>query len=110
MVNHKLWGGRFEASLEGWVEEFGASIGFDYRLAPYDLQGSLAHVKMLGQTGIIAPRKQLLFRQVWKSCWRVMRLERLSLMCVMRYHMNMEALLTEEIGPVAGKLLYGSLS
>ena len=57
MANHKLWGGRFEASLEGWVEEFGASIGFDYRLAPYDLQGSLAHVKMLGQTGIIAPEE-----------------------------------------------------
>ena len=53
MANHKLWGGRFEASLEDWVEEFGASIGFDYRLAPYDLQGSLAHVKMLGQTGIL---------------------------------------------------------
>ena len=53
MTNHKLWGGRFEAALEDWVEEFGASIGFDYRLAPYDLKGSLAHVKMLGQTGIL---------------------------------------------------------
>ena len=42
MANHKLWGGRFEASLEGWVEDFGASIGFDYRLAPYDLQESLS--------------------------------------------------------------------
>ena len=27
MTNHKLWGGRFEAALEDWVEEFGASIG-----------------------------------------------------------------------------------
>lgn len=34
--NHKLWGGRFESSLEKWVEEFGASISFDQKLAPYD--------------------------------------------------------------------------
>ena len=85
MANHKLWGGRFEASLEGWVEEFGASIGFDYRLAPYDLQGSLAHVKMLGQTGIIAPEEAAAIQtQAWKSCWHVMSLENLSLMCVMK--------------------------
>ena len=32
MTNHKLWGGRFEAALEDWVEKFGASIGFDYSL------------------------------------------------------------------------------
>ena len=57
MANHKLWGGRFEGSLEAWVEEFGASIGFDYRLAPYDLRGSLAHVQMLGETGVIAPEE-----------------------------------------------------
>ena len=81
MANHKLWGGRFEASLEGWVEEFGASIGFDYRLAPYDLEGSLAHVKMLGQTGIIAPEEAVAIqtgleyggssdRGDWASSWQ----------------------------------------
>ena len=48
MANHKLWGGRFEASLEGWVEEFGASIGFDYRLAPYDLAGQLSPCQNAG--------------------------------------------------------------
>ena len=49
----KLWGGRFEASLDKQTEEFGASIKFEQRLAPFDLKGSLAHVKMLGETGII---------------------------------------------------------
>ncbi|MDU3960811.1 MAG: argininosuccinate lyase, partial [Lactococcus lactis] len=48
----KLWGGRFEASLDKQTEEFGASIKFEQRLAPFDLRGSLAHVKMLGETGI----------------------------------------------------------
>ena len=36
--NHKLWGGRFEASLEKWVEEFGASISFDQKMAQYDIE------------------------------------------------------------------------
>ena len=51
--NHKLWGGRFEAGLEKWVEEFGASISFDQKMAEFDLKGSIAHVIMLGETGII---------------------------------------------------------
>ena len=54
MEAKKLWGGRFEASLEEWVEEFGASIRFDQKLAKYDIQGSLAHVQMLGATGVIS--------------------------------------------------------
>jgi len=105
MANHKLWGGRFEASLEGWVEEFGASIGFDYRLAPYDLEGSLAHVKMLGQTGIIAPEEAAAIQAGLEKL--LARYESGELEFDVRnedIHMNMEALLTEEIGPVAGKL------
>ncbi|MBS6245185.1 MAG: argininosuccinate lyase [Streptococcus sp.] len=105
MANHKLWGGRFEASLEGWVEEFGASIGFDYRLAPYDLQGSLAHVKMLGQTAIIAPEEAAAIQAGLEKL--LARYESGELEFDVRnedIHMNMEALLTEEIGPVAGKL------
>ncbi len=36
-----------------WVDAFGASISFDQQMAKEDLEGSLAHVKMLGKTGII---------------------------------------------------------
>ena len=50
--NTKLWGGRFEGTVEDWVERFGASISFDQKLAKFDVIGSLAHVQMLGQTGI----------------------------------------------------------
>lgn len=38
----KLWGGRFTKSAEKWVDEFGASIGFDQKLVYQDIQGSLA--------------------------------------------------------------------
>lgn len=72
--NHKLWGGRFEASLEKWVEEFGASISFDQKMAEFDLKGSIAHVTMLGETGIIAQEEALQINRAWKSFWRNIRL------------------------------------
>ena len=100
MANHKLWGGRFEASLEVWVEEFGASIGFDYRLAPYDLQGSLAHVKMLGQTGIIAPEEAAAIQAGLEKL--LVRYQAGELEFDVRnedIHMNIEARLAELIGP-----------
>ncbi len=105
MANHKLWGGRFEGSLEAWVEEFGASIGFDYRLAPYDLRGSLAHVQMLDETGVIAPEEA---KAIQKGLEELLADYEAGLIefdvTNEDIHMNMEALLTEEIGPVAGKL------
>ena len=54
MSTEKLWGGRFTQKAAHWVDEFGASIPFDQELADEDLQGSLAHVKMLKQTGILS--------------------------------------------------------
>lgn len=52
-MTDKLWGGRFTEKAAHWVDAFGASIGFDQQMAKEDLEGSLAHVKMLGKTGII---------------------------------------------------------
>ncbi len=50
----KLWGGRFEAPADELVEALGESVSFDARLAPWDIQGSVAHARMLGQQGIIS--------------------------------------------------------
>ena len=50
----KLWGGRFTEKSDTWLNNFGASIFFDYQLAEEDIEGSLAHVKMLGKTQIIS--------------------------------------------------------
>ena len=105
MANHKLWGGRFEGSLEAWIEEFGASIGFDYRLAPYDLRGSLAHVQMLGETGVITSEEA---KAIQKGLEELLADYEAGLIefdvTNEDIHMNMEALLTEKIGPIAGKL------
>jgi argininosuccinate lyase len=49
----KLWGGRFEGSTDGLLDELGESVSFDARLAPWDIRASIAHAKMLGTQKII---------------------------------------------------------
>lgn len=53
-MTDKLWGGRFTAKAAAWVDRFGASISFDQLMASEDLEGSLAHVKMIKKQEIIA--------------------------------------------------------
>lgn len=49
----KLWGGRFKKGTNDLVNDFNSSISVDSRMFKEDIQGSLAHVKMLGKQGII---------------------------------------------------------
>ncbi|MBR0091323.1 MAG: argininosuccinate lyase [Lachnospiraceae bacterium] len=49
----QLWGGRFEGKTDDAVWAFNASIGFDIRLLDVDIEGSIAHAKMLGKQQII---------------------------------------------------------
>ncbi len=51
--SEKLWGGRYSHEIDSFVDEMNASIPFDWILYPYDIQGSIAHVKMLARQGII---------------------------------------------------------
>src|SRR5512146_1849983 len=54
MSKKKLWSGRFAEPVDELVKRFTASVSFDRRLAPYDIEGSLAHARMLAARGIIA--------------------------------------------------------
>ncbi|QQE80672.1 argininosuccinate lyase [Alicyclobacillus sp. SO9] len=104
----KLWGGRFSQDTNELVEQYTASIAFDKRLAEVDIRGSIAHAKMLGTTGIIAEVDANLLVtglneirhdvEADKIEWRVEDED---------IHMNVERLLHERIGPVAGKLHTG---
>lgn len=47
------WSGRFDEPVSELVQRYTASVGFDRRLAEYDIQGSLAHARMLSGAGII---------------------------------------------------------
>lgn len=52
----KLWGTRFEKSIDASVHRFTSSIEYDKKLAKHDIEGSIAHAKMLGKTRIIPKR------------------------------------------------------
>ena len=51
------WSDRFEQGLHPAIERFNASIGFDIALLQEDLDGSIAHARMLGRCGVITPEE-----------------------------------------------------
>lgn len=96
---------RFQSGLEQHAAAFTASVGFDWRLLPYDIEGSLAHVAMLAEVGVVtAEERERIVEglntvlQEWREGRLAPRLEWEDV------HMNVEGRLAELIGPVAGKL------
>jgi argininosuccinate lyase len=49
----KPWSGRFAEPATGLVQRFTASVAFDRRLAPFDIEASAAHARMLAAVGVI---------------------------------------------------------
>lgn len=104
-MTDKLWGGRFTAKAAKWVDTFGASISFDQQMAKEDLTASIAHVKMLGAQAIIPKADAATIEAGLKTL--MTKLENGELHFTVEnedIHLNMESLLTDLIGPVAGKL------
>lgn len=99
----KLWGGRFTESASAQAEAFGASITFDQKLASVDLKGSLAHAQMLFEQGILAQDEWTQIEQGLKQLETTLA-DHVYTLADEDIHMNLERLLTEQIGPVAVKL------
>ena len=53
----QLWGGRFTKETDKLVYNFNASISFDQKFYKEDINGSMAHVKMLGKVGILTEQE-----------------------------------------------------
>lgn len=104
----KLWGGRFEKSTEGLVEDFHSSIRFDQRLYKQDIQGSIAHARMLGKVGIISETEANQLIQGLVGILEDVQAGNVEFeIGAEDIHMNVEKLLTERIGPVGKKLHTG---
>ncbi|MCT3049220.1 argininosuccinate lyase [Leuconostoc mesenteroides] len=104
-MSDKLWGGRFTAKAAEWVDEFGASIHFDQKMAAEDIEGSIAHAKMLGKQGIISPEESEKIVAGLKIINEELIAGKIEFDVKNEdIHMNIESLLTEKIGPLAGKL------
>ncbi len=101
----KPWAGRFTEATNKLVEEFTASIPYDWRLYPYDIAGSIAHATMLAKTGIITKKEAArivrgledILKEIAGGVFKF----RLELEDI---HMNIESRLMRKIGPVGGKL------
>jgi len=104
-MTEKLWGGRFSQPTDKFVEEFTASIQFDQRLYRYDIQGSIAHCRMLAKQAIIgSDEADTIVTGLREILAEIERGEFEFSIAREDIHMNVEARLIEKIGPVGGKL------
>ena len=104
----KLWGGRFEKSTDGMVDDFHSSITFDQRLYRQDITGSIAHATMLGEQGVIPKEDADAIVQGLKDLLADIDAGKVTFMLDAEdIHMNVETLLTERIGQAAKRLHTG---
>lgn len=102
----KTWSGRFNEPVAELVKQYTASVGFDYRLAEYDIQGSLAHARMLGAQGIISQEDVAKIEQGLGEIMREINDGQFTwLLDLEDVHLNIEKRLTDKIGD-AGKRLH----
>lgn len=104
----QLWGGRFTKETDQSVYSFNASIAFDKKLYRQDIEGSIAHVNMLGKQGILTKQE----KQAIVKCLSEIRadLDEGRLVITDEYediHSFVEAMLTERLGDVGKKLHTG---
>ncbi len=104
-MTNKMWGGRFKSGPSAIMEEINASIDYDQRLFNQDIDGSIAHASMLGQTGILTKTdvKKIISgleeirKEIDTGKFKFSRqLEDI--------HLNIENRLKEKIGDAAGRL------
>ena len=106
----KAWSGRFAEPIDSLTQRFNASVSFDQRLAEFDIQGSLAHARMLAAAKIISAEDRASIErglaqiladiQGGRFAWSLERED---------VHLNIEHRLTELIGD-AGKRLHTARS
>ena len=104
----KLWGGRFSAPTDAFVEEFTASVAFDRRLYAYDIQGSKAHARMLAHVGVLSSDECERIIEGLDEILAEIETGRFQWSVALEdVHMNIEARLTERIGDAGKKLHTG---
>lgn len=100
------WSGRFNEPVAELVKKYTASVGFDYRLAMYDIEGSIAHAQMLSKQGIISQSDFLAIEQGLAEIRQEIAAGQFEwLLDLEDVHLNIEKRLTDKIGD-AGKRLH----
>ncbi|MBX4335959.1 argininosuccinate lyase [Bartonella raoultii] len=104
-LKNQIWGGRFTREPAAIMEKINASIDFDKKLYRQDIEGSLSHAAMLAQTKIIS---QSDYEKIADGLKHIRHeIEDGTFVFAQKLediHMNIEARLSELIGPIAGRL------
>jgi argininosuccinate lyase len=103
-----LWGGRFTQGAEESVFALSRSVHFDWRLAPYDLRSSKAHLAILKKSGLIATKDAEAIAQALNELsTEVTSGKFVAIDSDEDVHSALERGLTEKLGPVGGALRAG---
>ncbi|GBD97551.1 MAG TPA: argininosuccinate lyase [Nitrospirae bacterium] len=101
----KLWSGRFKEKTEKRVESFTSSLSFDTRLWKYDIEGSIAHVRMLGRQKIISKKDaESIIKGLDEIKSEIQAGKFRFLESLEDVHMNIEHALIKKAGPAGGKI------
>ncbi len=104
-MSEKLWGGRFEKSTDEMINDFQASINFDKRMYREDIEGSIAHAKMLAKQKIISAEDSEKIISGLKKILAQIEEGKFNFSVALEdIHMNIEKALTDEIGEAGGRL------
>ena len=104
----QLWGGRFTKETDKLVYNFNASISFDQKFYKQDMEGSIAHVKMLGKQGILTEKEMQDIVDCLKEILK--EVEEVKLIITDEYediHSFVEAKLIDRLGDTGKKLHTG---
>ena len=106
----KAWSGRFAEPIDALTQRFNASVDFDRRLAEFDIQGSLAHARMLARAKILSAEDLAAIERGMAAIRDEIRSGRFGWTQAREdVHLNIEARLTELVGD-AGKRLHTARS
>jgi argininosuccinate lyase len=104
----KLWSGRFNEPTDAFVQKFTASVSFDKRLYSYDINGSIAHARMLTETGILTEDECERIINGLEDIRTEIESDNFAWSVELEdVHMNIEARLTDRIGDAGKKLHTG---
>jgi argininosuccinate lyase len=97
--------GRFKKAADKKVDQYTASIPYDWRLYPYDIAGSIAHARMLAKQGIISDKEAETIVLGLNGIKDEFALGQFVFKAELEdIHMHIEARLIEKVGEVGGKL------
>ncbi|TNK97794.1 argininosuccinate lyase, partial [Mycoplasmopsis pullorum] len=104
----KLWAGRFSKETDSLVDQLNSSIKFDQRMFCEDIDGTIAHAKMLNQIDILSSEElQLLEQELYKIKNQIISGELIIDENAEDIHMFIEAELTKRIGDIGKKVHTG---